>query len=114
MAADSARERLAELQHEYPDTAFEVIDDATIYTEANFESAMDTLYEGAILAIIVVCLFLRNWRATVVAFVALPLSAIPTFIVMDLLGFSLNTISLLGITLVVGILVDDAIVEIEN
>ncbi|MCA2011261.1 efflux RND transporter permease subunit [Cereibacter sphaeroides] len=114
VAADSARERLAELQHEYPDTAFELIDDATIYTEANFESAMDTLYEGAILAIIVVFLFLRNWRATVVAFVALPLSAIPTFIVMDLLGFSLNTISLLGITLVVGILVDDAIVEIEN
>ncbi|WP_370241688.1 efflux RND transporter permease subunit [Pararhodobacter marinus] len=114
VAAEGARERLDALRELYPDTEFELIDDATIYTEATFHSAMDTLYEGALLAIIVVFLFLRNWRATVVAFVALPLSAIPTFIVMDLLGFSLNTISLLGITLVVGILVDDAIVEIEN
>jgi len=114
VAAESAQERLAELQAQYPDTEFLLIDDATIYTESNFHAAMDTLYEGALLAMIVVFLFLRNWRATVVAFVALPLSAIPTFIVMDLLGFSLNTISLLGITLVVGILVDDAIVEIEN
>ncbi|MCW1932862.1 efflux RND transporter permease subunit [Pararhodobacter zhoushanensis] len=114
LAAENAEARLDELRTQYPDTEFSLIDDATIYTEANFDSAMETLYEGALLAIIVVFLFLRNWRATVVAFVALPLSAIPTFIVMDLLGFSLNTISLLGITLVVGILVDDAIVEIEN
>lgn len=114
VAADAARARLAELQEQYPDTVFSLIDDATITTEATFDSAMNTLYEGAALAILVVFLFLRNWRATVVAFIALPLSAIPTFIVMDLLGFSLNTISLLGITLVVGILVDDAIVEIEN
>ena len=114
VAAESAQARLADLQAQYPDTEFLLIDDATIYTASNFHAAMDTLYEGALLAIIVVFLFLRNWRATVVAFVALPLSAIPTFIVMDLLGFSLNTISLLGITLVVGILVDDAIVEIEN
>ncbi len=114
VAAEAAQARLDELRVQYPDTEFSLIDDATIYTEANFDAAMETLYEGALLAIIVVFLFLRNWRATVVAFVALPLSAIPTFIVMDLLGFSLNTISLLGITLVVGILVDDAIVEIEN
>ncbi|NIY72090.1 efflux RND transporter permease subunit [Marivivens donghaensis] len=113
-AGENAKHKLEELKEQYPNVEFALVNDTTVYTEANFESAMDTLYEGAILAIIVVFLFLRDWRATVVAFVALPLSAIPTFIVMDMLGFSLNTISLLGITLVVGILVDDAIVEIEN
>ena len=75
---------------------------------------METLYEGAALAVLVVFLFLRNWRATVITALALPLSIIPTFFAMDLLGFSLNIVSLLGITLVTGILVDDAIVEIEN
>ena len=91
-----------------------LIDNTTVYTESNYASAMDTLYEGAILAIIVVFAFLRNWRATIITAVALPLSVIPTFFVMDWMGFSLNTVSLLGITLVTGILVDDAIVEIEN
>ncbi len=75
---------------------------------------METLLEGAALAVLVVLLFLRNWRATLIAAVALPLSAIPTFWAMELMGFSLNLVSLLGITLVTGILVDDAIVEIEN
>ena len=114
VAADSAKDRLAGIITEYPNVTFSLIDDATIYTEGNYSSAMDTLYEGAALAIFVVFLFLRNWRATLITAVALPLSVIPTFIVMNYLGFSLNTVSLLGITLVTGILVDDAIVEIEN
>ena len=113
-AGDNAKERLLEMRNEYPNVTFSLIDDATIYTEGNYESAMDTLYEGAALAIIVVFIFLKNWRATIITAVALPLSIIPTFIVMNYLGFSLNTVSLLGITLVTGILVDDAIVEIEN
>ena len=113
-AGDNAKERLAELSATYPNATFSLIDDATIYTEGNYHSAMETLYEGAALAIVVVFLFLKNWRATIITAVALPLSIIPTFIVMDYLGFSLNTVSLLGITLVTGILVDDAIVEIEN
>ncbi|WP_439149126.1 efflux RND transporter permease subunit [Sulfitobacter sp.] len=113
-AGDNAKDRLAELAQEYPNASFSLIDDATVYTEGNYHSAMDTLYEGAALAIIVVFLFLRNWRATIITAVALPLSIIPTFMVMQYLGFSLNTVSLLGITLVTGILVDDAIVEIEN
>lgn len=113
-AAEGTAERLAELAERYPDTTITLIDDSTTYTEDNFDRAMETLYEGAALAVIVVFLFLRNWRATLIAAVALPLSIIPTFFVMDLLGFSLNTISLLAITLVTGILVDDAIVEIEN
>jgi multidrug efflux pump subunit AcrB len=75
---------------------------------------MQTLVEGAILAVIVVFLFLRDWRATVIVALALPLSAIPAFWAMSMMGFSLNLVSLLAITLATGILVDDAIVEIEN
>ena len=113
-AGEAAKARLEAIEADYPDLVFTLIDDATVYTEGNYHSAMETLYEGAALAIIVVFVFLRNWRATLITAVALPLSIIPTFIVMNYLGFSLNTVSLLGITLVTGILVDDAIVEIEN
>ncbi|MGO7789229.1 efflux RND transporter permease subunit [Rhizobium ruizarguesonis] len=80
----------------------------------NYDGSMHMLYEGAILAIIVVWLFLRDWRATILSAVALPLSVIPTFLVMYLAGFSLNVVTLLALSLVVGILVDDAIVEVEN
>ncbi|MGV1822359.1 efflux RND transporter permease subunit [Agrobacterium tumefaciens] len=83
-------------------------------TEQNYESSMHMVYEGALIAIFVVWLFLRDWRATLLAAVALPLSIIPTFLVMYLLDYTLNTITLLALSLVVGILVDDAIVEIEN
>ncbi|MDQ1900616.1 efflux RND transporter permease subunit [Paracoccus sp. WLY502] len=113
-AGNAAKERLAQIAERYPNVRISLIDDATTYTEASYKSAMHTLYEGAALAVVVVFLFLRNWRATLVAAVALPLSIIPTFFVMHWLGFTLNGISLLGITLVTGILVDDAIVEIEN
>ena len=79
-----------------------------------YEGSLHLLYEGAILAVIVVWLFLRDWRATLVSAVALPMSVIPAFIGMHLLGFSVNVISLLALSLVIGILVDDAIVEVEN
>jgi hydrophobe/amphiphile efflux-1 (HAE1) family protein len=105
---------LEKLHLEQPSIRFKLVDDNMSYTAGNYNSAMDTLYEGAALSIVVVFLFLRDWRATVVAAIALPLSIIPTFFAIDLLGFSLNILSLLGITLVTGILVDDAIVEIEN
>jgi multidrug efflux pump subunit AcrB len=82
--------------------------------EQNYEGSMALLFEGAALAVLVVFLFLRNWRATLVATTALPLSIIPAFWVMSLLGFSLNGVTLLALSLIVGILVDDAIVEIEN
>ncbi len=81
---------------------------------SNYDSSMEMLYEGAFLAVVVVFAFLRNWRATILSAVALPLSIIPTFLVMYFLGYSLNMVSLLSLSLVVGILVDDAIVEIEN
>ncbi|MBP0482668.1 efflux RND transporter permease subunit [Sagittula salina] len=114
LAAENARAELDRIAAEYPDITFTQIDDATTYTKSNYDTAIMTLLEGAALTILVVMLFLRDWRATVVTLVALPLSIIPTFFVMQMLGFTLNTISLLAITLVVGILVDDAIVEIEN
>lgn len=80
----------------------------------NYKGSMSLLYEGAILAILVVWLFLRDWRATIIAATALPLSILPALIGMYYFGFTLNTVTLLAMSLVVGILVDDAIVEIEN
>jgi HAE1 family hydrophobic/amphiphilic exporter-1 len=112
--ADVVNAKLAELENQYPDIRLTKVDDAVAYTRGNYTSAMETLLEGSALAVLVVLIFLRNMRATLIAAVALPLSAIPTFWAMELLGFSLNLVSLLGITLVTGILVDDAIVEIEN
>ena len=90
-----------------------------IYTEVDstieqYESSMEMLWEGALLAVVVVFLFLRDWRATLISAVAIPLSAIPAFWFMDLMGFTLNFLSLLALSLVAGVLVDDAIVEIEN
>lgn len=107
-------ENIAALQETFPDVAINLVDDTVTYTAGNYESAMATLIEGALLATIVVLLFLGDFRATLIAAAALPLSIIPTFWVLDSIGFSLNLVSLLGITLVTGILVDDVIVEIEN
>ncbi len=108
------RATLDKLKAEHPDItiteAFNFVDPV----EENYDGSMKLLYEGAALAVLVVFLFLRDWRATFVSAVALPLSAIPTFFVMWLMGFSINVVTLLSLSLVVGILVDDAIVEIEN
>src|SRR5207244_9869921 len=84
------------------------------YAVEQYDSAMEALIEGAILAVIVVFLFLRDIRATVISALAIPLSAIPTFWFMELMGFTLNQMTLLALSLVAGVLVDDAIVEIEN
>ena len=112
--ADGVRLALATLQTTHPDIditeAFNFVDPVV----ENFEGSMWLLIEGAVLAVIVVWLFLRDWRATFVSATALPLSMIPTFAAMHLLGFTLNVVTLLSLSLVVGILVDDAIVEIEN
>lgn len=84
------------------------------YTKNQYRTSMSSMVEGAVLAVIVVFFFLRDWRATIVSAVAIPLSAIPTFWVISMMGFTLNTMSLLALGLVAGVLVDDAIVEIEN
>ena len=112
--AELTRGVVEDLRAAHPTVAITLIDDSVFYTYGNYEAAIHTLLEGALLAVLVVLAFLRNWRATLIAAVALPLSAVPTFWIMDLLGFSLNLVSFLALTLATGILVDDAIVEIEN
>ncbi|EUB96720.1 acriflavin resistance protein [Rhizobium sp. CF080] len=112
--AETVATSLDEVRKANPNVAIEMVDDSVYFTYGNYEAALHTLVEGSVLAVIVVFLFLRNWRATLIAAVALPLSAIPTFWIMDLMGFSLNLVSFLALTLATGILVDDAIVEIEN
>ncbi len=112
--AQTVSESLEQVRKDHPDVDIQKVDDAVYFTYGNYKAALDTLIEGAVLAVIVVLLFLRNWRATLIAAVALPLSAIPTFWIMDIMGFSLNLVSFLALTLATGILVDDAIVEIEN
>ena len=97
-----------------PGIRIERVADTVEFTRAGVRAAAESLTVGAILAVLVVWAFLRDWRATTVASVAIPLSLVPTFFVMRWLGFSLNNVTLLALTLVVGVLVDDAIVEIEN
>jgi multidrug efflux pump subunit AcrB len=112
--AQGVRATLEQLKVKHPDItvteAFNFVDPV----EENFHGSMWLMVEGALLAVVVVWFFLRDWRATLVSAVALPLSIIPTFAAMHWAGFTLNTVTLLSLSLVVGILVDDAIVEIEN
>jgi multidrug efflux pump subunit AcrB len=112
--ATGVRNQLEQLKAQHPDIsiveAFNFVDPVI----ENYEGSMALLYEGAALAVLVVFIFLRDWRATLVATTALPLSVIPAFWLMSLLGFTINVVTLLALSLVVGILVDDAIVEIEN
>ncbi|QIQ20555.1 efflux RND transporter permease subunit [Zophobihabitans entericus] len=109
-----ARQMIEMLQEQYPTMTIKEINDSVKYVENQYKDSIWLLIEGAILAVLVVWWFLRNNRATIVAAVALPLSIIPTFWVMDLIGFNINTISLISFSLVIGVLVDDAIVEVEN
>ena len=105
---------LAQLSAEMSNIEVEKVYDRATPVEEDYKSSLRMLIEGGILAVVVVFLFLRNIRATIVAAVALPLSVIPTFLGMYLFDFSLNIISLLALSLVIGVLVDDAIVEVEN
>ena len=109
-----AEKKLAELEKKNPKVKFKLIFNNVQYAEMQYESAIEAMLEGAVLAVVVVFLFLRDWRATAISALAIPLSAIPTFWVMQLLGFTLNQMTLLALSLVAGVLVDDAIVEIEN
>ena len=111
---DFALEEIEAIEAENPGVSFIPLFNTVKYTREQYTSSMEAMIEGAVLAVIVVFLFLRDWRATIISAVAIPLSAIPTFWFMDLLGFNLNQLSLLALALVAGVLVDDAIVEIEN
>ncbi|MFC6281581.1 MULTISPECIES: efflux RND transporter permease subunit [Polaromonas] len=112
--AKGARAAVAELQAANPNIVLKQVIDNAQPVQENFEGSMELLYEGAFLAVLVVWWFLRDWRATLVAAAALPLSVIPTFLGLQYFGYTLNTVTLLSLALVVGVLVDDAIVEIEN
>src|ERR1700678_1987614 len=114
VVAARVQKRIDALKIAYPDVDLKLIDTSVEFTKGNYEAAISTLFEGAILAVIIVLLFLRDIRATIIAAISLPLSIFPAFWAMDILGFSLNLVSFLAITLSTGILVDDAIVEIEN
>jgi hydrophobe/amphiphile efflux-1 (HAE1) family protein len=114
VVAAAVQKRIDALKVAHPDVDLKLIDTSVEFTKGNYEAAISTLFEGAILAVVIVLLFLRDIRATLIAAISLPLSIFPAFWAMDILGFSLNLVSFLAITLSTGILVDDAIVEIEN
>ena len=111
---DAVEAELARIAADYPQFTITKVYDRATPVQDDYENSLNMLVEGGILAVVVVFLFLRNWRATLVTALALPLSVVPAFLVMWLLGFSVNIISLLALSLVIGVLVDDAIVEIEN
>ncbi len=113
IAADVAT-ALDKLQATDASLSFTKVSSTVGYIQEQFEGSMHMLYEGALLAVLVVWWFLRDWRATLISASALPLSILPAFAAMHWLGYSLNTLTLLALALIVGILVDDAIVEIEN
>ena len=112
--AQGVREAMNEVRTAHPRIEIVQAIDNSLPVQENFDGSMKLLWEGALLAVIVVWAFLRDWRATLVSAAALPLSVIPAFLGIWLFGFTLNTVTLLSLALVVGILVDDAIVEIEN
>jgi len=110
----AVQNELAILKAENPDIELTEAFNFVVPVQEEFDGSMALLYEGALLAVLVVWLFLRDWRATLISAVALPLSAIPAFLWMHYFDYSLNVITLLALSLVIGILVDDAIVEVEN
>jgi multidrug efflux pump subunit AcrB len=111
---NDAVKTLAQIEKENPKVHFVKRIANVDYTMDQYRSAIRSMVEGAVLAVVVVFFFLRDRRATVISALAIPLSAIPTFWIMDLMGFTLNFMTLLALSLVAGVLVDDAIVEIEN
>lgn len=105
---------LGEIEAANPGIAFKEIFSLVTFTQTSFDSTLYAFFEGAVLTVLTILLFLRDGRATALAAVTIPLSIIPTFLVIHVLGFSLNMVSLMAVSLVTGVLVDDAIVEIEN
>jgi multidrug efflux pump subunit AcrB len=105
---------LEKIQRENPSIHVTLISTTVAHTLRTYHSSLSALIEGSILAVVVVWLFLRSWRATLISALAIPLSAVPTFAFMLWMNFTLNQITLLALSLVAGVLVDDAIVEIEN
>jgi multidrug efflux pump len=113
--ATSIREKMDELAKDFPaGVEYRIVYDTTVFVNESIHDVYKTLFEAIILVLIVVLVFLQNWRATVIPMIAVPVSLIGTFAVMKALGFSLNNLSLFGLVLAIGIVVDDAIVVVEN
>ncbi|WP_063890490.1 efflux RND transporter permease subunit [Burkholderia ubonensis] len=112
--AQGVRDAIERLRRAHPDVDVRGVADYVAPIQHVFDGAMRALLEGCVLAVVIVWLFLRDWRATLVSASALPLSILPAFLAMAWLGFSLNQLTMLALILVIGVLVDDAIVEVEN
>ncbi|MBU1332634.1 MAG: efflux RND transporter permease subunit [Gammaproteobacteria bacterium] len=113
--SDAVRERMAELKTSFPEGVdYSIVYDPTIFVRGSIEAVVHTLLEAIVLVVLVVILFLQTWRASIIPLVAVPVSLIGTFAVMHMFGFSLNALSLFGLVLAIGIVVDDAIVVVEN
>jgi len=112
--AERVREEVAKIDEAHPELTIEQVTASVEQIEESYFASLEALLLGAVLAVVVVFIFLRDWRATLITATAIPMSLIPTFAILEPLGQSLNSISLLALSLTIGILVDDAIVEIEN
>ena len=113
--SDAVRERMAQLKQQFPQGMdYAIVYDPTIFVRGSIEAVVHTLLEAVVLVVLVVVLFLQTWRASIIPLAAVPVSLIGTFAVMHMLGFSLNALSLFGLVLAIGIVVDDAIVVVEN
>ncbi|HVY81548.1 MAG TPA: efflux RND transporter permease subunit [Steroidobacteraceae bacterium] len=113
--AEGVEQVVQKLRKRYPNIAIQEVSNTVDYVRESYKDSIDMLLEGAFLAIVVVWIFLKDWRATIISSVALPLSVLPTFWVLHYVaGYTLNVMTMLALSLVVGILVDDAIVEVEN
>ncbi|UPG85870.1 efflux RND transporter permease subunit [Luteibacter aegosomatis] len=113
--SDEVRKEMAELKKDFPQGVdYSIVYDPTVFVRGSIEAVVHTLFEAIVLVVLVVILFLQTWRASIIPLVAVPVSLIGTFAVMYLVGFSLNALSLFGLVLAIGIVVDDAIVVVEN
>lgn len=113
--SDNVRATMAELEKVFPDgLEYEIAYDPTIFVRGSIEAVISTLLEAVLLVVLVVVLFLQTWRASIIPLAAVPVSLVGTFAFMHLMGFSLNALSLFGLVLAIGIVVDDAIVVVEN
>tara|TARA_R110002126_G_scaffold43539_4_gene124768 strand:+ start:6960 stop:10121 length:3162 start_codon:yes stop_codon:yes gene_type:complete len=113
--SDDVRSKMAELSKSFPEgLAYDIVYDPTVFVRGSIKAVVQTLVEALLLVVLVVVLFLQTWRASIIPLVAVPVSLVGTFAFMHLMGFSLNALSLFGLVLAIGIVVDDAIVVVEN
>jgi multidrug efflux pump len=115
LISDDVRATMAELKKVFPEGVdYSIVYDPTVFVRGSIEAVVNTLFEAILLVVLVVVLFLQTWRASIIPLVAVPISLVGTFAIMHLLGFSFNALSLFGLVLAIGIVVDDAIVVVEN